>query len=180
MAPALATRSKDSVIKQVFLEAVAIYKEHTVVSFEEALDDYSGTTVPIVIYGLNVGCSSSVGYSGSQGQNMKLQTGRCQSISVIPHEIGHALGRFHEHNRSDRDDYVTINETNILYGFEHNFKKVDQPLLAPYDIQSIMHYHHSPCVLTTFGIGVSVVEFLTSIVHATACQNLKALTANSS
>ncbi|XP_071802324.1 blastula protease 10-like [Asterias amurensis] len=71
---------------------------------------------------------------------MNLETGKCITLGVVVHEIGHALGRFHEHTRSDRDDYVKINETSILDNFEHNFKKVETPLLSPYDIQSIMHY----------------------------------------
>ncbi|XP_071810112.1 blastula protease 10-like [Asterias amurensis] len=133
--------SLDEVMKQLFLDAVEIYKEHTVVKFEEALDDYSGTTVPMVILAKENGCSSTVGYIGSEGR-MNLKSGKC-NLGVVVHEIGHALGRFHEHTRSDRDDYVTINEANILGNHISNFQKVYTPLHSPYDLQSIMHYAHN-------------------------------------
>ena len=40
----------------------------------------------------------------------------CEHKGVIQHEILHALGRVHEQNRPDRDNYVTINYNNIEEG----------------------------------------------------------------
>lgn len=40
----------------------------------------------------------------------------CEYKGIVQHEILHALGRIHEQNRIDRDDYVKINEENILEG----------------------------------------------------------------
>ena len=73
-------------------------------------------------------------------------------IGVIQHEIGHALGLIHEHQRPDRDDYVIINSANIRPGAEHNFTKEDDAtVLTEYDYTSSMHYSNctfeknSPC-----------------------------------
>lgn len=48
-------------------------------------------------------------------QNLTIGKGCEFTVSAI-HEIFHALGRFHEHNRPDRDDYVHINWENIQPG----------------------------------------------------------------
>ncbi|MES1905728.1 MAG: hypothetical protein MHPSP_002963, partial [Paramarteilia canceri] len=63
--------------------------------------------------------------------------------SVIIHEIFHALGRFHEHSRYDRDNYVRLNTENIIDELVSQFDKrprKDDTFGVSYDINSIMHY----------------------------------------
>lgn len=65
------------------------------------------------------GCSSFVGRIGGR-QTINLASG-CSTGNNI-HEIGHAIGLYHEHTRADRNTYVTVNFNNIRSGFENNFQ----------------------------------------------------------
>lgn len=87
------------------------------------------------------GCSSAIGRIGQQ-QNVYLAS-RCRIPSTIAHELGHALGFYHEQSRPDRDDYVEILEHNVLKGMMFNFRKYEttiDSLGTPYDFSSVMHY----------------------------------------
>lgn len=64
------------------------------------------------------GCSSYVGMIGGK-QNITLSTS-CSTGNTI-HEIGHAIGLWHEQSRVDRGNFITINYDNIQSGREHNF-----------------------------------------------------------
>ncbi|XP_070782322.1 low choriolytic enzyme-like isoform X2 [Enoplosus armatus] len=86
------------------------------------------------------GCSSLLGRIGDR-QVVSLQRFGCIQHGIIQHELLHALGFYHEHNRSDRDQHVKINWENVIEYFVYNFRKQDtNNLNTPYDYSSIMQY----------------------------------------
>lgn len=68
----------------------------------------------------------------------------CMTQGVIQHELLHILGFWHEHSRTDRDQYVDIHWENVMDKAKENFRQfsdpVDDHLGLPYDYASIMHY----------------------------------------
>ncbi|CAL2078276.1 Peptidase M12 [Tenacibaculum sp. 190524A02b] len=88
------------------------------------------------------GCSSHVGMQG--GIQYISLAGGCTTGAAI-HEIGHAVGLFHEHARADRDQYVTIHWQNIQSGTAYNFETYLQRGYrgsdnTAFDFNSIMMY----------------------------------------
>ncbi|HSW44455.1 MAG TPA: M12 family metallopeptidase, partial [Phycisphaerae bacterium] len=85
-------------------------------------------------------CSSYVGMVGFGEQAITLDRG-C-GIAATIHEMGHAVGLWHEQSREDRDSHVEVRYQNIDKRHTYNF---DQELAdgvdsGPYDYGSIMHY----------------------------------------
>ena len=51
----------------------------------------------------------------------------CCVNEVVVHELLHILGAFHEQNRPDRDQHVTVNWGGILPAFRRQFYKNSGP-----------------------------------------------------
>ena len=85
-------------------------------------------------------CMATVGRVGGE-QTVGCDVGDGFGTGSVIHEIGHAVGYFHEHQRPDHDQFVRVNLGNIEAGKEHNFDiRLGGTTLSPYDFGSIMHY----------------------------------------
>ena len=96
-------------------------------------------------------CSSPIGMRG--GEQHVIISDQCVAGDVI-HEIGHAVGLWHEQSRNDRDSYVRVLVGNVTDGIQpdgtydrtkdmrHNFDQhvADGDNVGEYDYCSIMHY----------------------------------------
>ncbi|XP_078540684.1 astacin-like metalloendopeptidase [Lissotriton helveticus] len=125
------------------------YSDQDVATIKDAMSEFATltcirfvnrTSEPDYLQILPVdGCWSFVGKTGGV-QQVSLSQG-CVSKGSIQHELDHALGFYHEHTRSDRDNYVTIMWQNISPEDITNFNKENTNNLGlPYDYSSVMHY----------------------------------------
>lgn len=84
--------------------------------------------------------SSNLGYIGGK-QSILLANYDIVASWDIEHEIGHTIGLLHEHSRSDRDSYISINYSNIDPEYIDQFNI--SPLATnhgPFDFSSVMLY----------------------------------------
>ncbi|KAG8194532.1 hypothetical protein JTE90_013280 [Oedothorax gibbosus] len=124
--------------KEIIRSAMAEFEKETCIKWVERTDE--DFYVEILVEN---GCWSELGRVGGV-QSLSLESPTCMKKGVILHEMMHALGFYHEHSRTDRDDYVTVVWDNIEEGMEPHFEKkfpVDIDLLGlGYDYHSVMHY----------------------------------------
>jgi len=85
-------------------------------------------------------CESSVGMLG--GQQFVTGSVAC-ALSTLVHEMGHTIGLLHEHQRPDRNTFITFTPANadkpwIAGNFD--FFSYDYQMIGLYDYASVMHY----------------------------------------
>lgn len=143
--------------KDFIKEGIADWESKTDIKMTESTAVYQ-----VYFKRVNSGCRAYLGYPGNdQEVNTVSLSATCDKQSVI-HEIGHVFGMIHEHQRINRDNFITISSKTINYIKEkygpnspignyyqsiiHNHKKEATNLADPFnfDIGSAMMYGSYP------------------------------------
>ncbi|MGQ5524166.1 M12 family metallopeptidase [Chitinimonas sp. PSY-7] len=148
-------------VRSLFLDAARHIAENSAIRFVERTNEsdylyvFDGPSdaqaeYPPGYYGEPM-CHSFIGKAGGP-QEITL-TPSCQSMDTVLHELMHAVGFGHEHQRPDRDQYVTVTREVEDSPFKDTCDPVSSSLaqnlgndseaslnIGPYDLDSVMHY----------------------------------------
>ncbi|XP_046689140.1 zinc metalloproteinase dpy-31-like [Homalodisca vitripennis] len=90
------------------------------------------------------GCKADVNSPAAKAANRWAKvyvSPECINFRSVVHQIGHAMGFGHEHQRIDRDCYVKIDPKLEFHPLLNKVNAID--ISFPYDLYSSMHYRRS-------------------------------------
>ncbi|MEM9131833.1 MAG: M12 family metallopeptidase [Actinomycetota bacterium] len=117
------------------INAINHWEERTPIRFVQRTNE--ADYVSFQHTGSGFTCSSYLGRVGGPQAINYAGTGR----GCLVHEIGHAVGLAHEHNRNDRDQFISIDFTNVAANVANQFDRAAFGTdVGAYDMASVMHY----------------------------------------
>ncbi|UYV62224.1 nas-4 [Cordylochernes scorpioides] len=130
--------------RSLILEAMAHWENKTCIKFVERSGDFDENFLYIHNNRITPGCWAQIGYLSHKRPNLlSLHPSGCFYLGTVLHELGHAIGFYHEHTRYDRDLYLDILWDNIEANHHTQFyipTPHDMQLLDSFDYDSIMMY----------------------------------------
>ncbi|KAK4011771.1 hypothetical protein OUZ56_020884 [Daphnia magna] len=139
--PYVISASYTPIQREIIASAIKAYHTHTCIRFVARTTERNYVRISKT----GQGCWGDVGMIGGR-QKVSLDD-HCVLYSrpgLVMHELMHVLGFYHEHQRPDRDKYVSINFDNIERKNRDYFQKVKMWDLKAarfsYDYGSLMHY----------------------------------------
>lgn len=125
-------------VRRAFRLATQAFEARSRLRFIELGDDHSVDDYIEVRQWSKGWGSSSVGMKGG-AQRLNLPGNA--PVRLAMHELGHAVGMSHVHQRPDRDQFVQFNPECVPDEHQDAFvRDDDRPVIGSYDFDSIMHY----------------------------------------
>ncbi|KAK0400919.1 hypothetical protein QR680_015518 [Steinernema hermaphroditum] len=126
--------------------AIAFWQANTCVRFTQVSGPDASAITPVVRFFNGTGCNSPVGRETDPSvvtQDISLGDG-CDPPGVAAHEIGHSLGMYHGQSRADRDQWISVNTSNVepkfVFAYDEASSTTNNNFGMRYDMRSIMHY----------------------------------------
>jgi Astacin (Peptidase family M12A) len=149
------SRGVDAQRQQAINDAIRHWEEKTQFNFIRRQDHHDFVTFQLLVPSQDAAGSSPVGRQGGQ-QPVFLNDDNDQGAFTgnVIHEIGHAVGIAHEHQRADRADFIQIDRSKYSgddASFDRNYgvrSDSQWERVGDYDFCSIMHYGNGSGVIT--------------------------------